>query len=182
MNPVSLNTERLVLDQPRLDDIDLITHYCQDQAFAGPSMTTPWPYERQHAVGFVEQYVPSSWEVDGEYTWALRLDGTLIGMVGYRTTAHDIGYWLGAEYRGNRYMPEAVAAVVDWLFGTGVEEVVWETVVGNRASLSVARSCGFTYTGERRSWFAARDDGHPQAWQGLLRSTDSRRPKPGWPI
>jgi RimJ/RimL family protein N-acetyltransferase len=170
-----------VLDQPTLGDVDLITHYCQDQAFAGLSMTTPWPYEREHAVGFVSQFVPNSWSVDGEYTWALRRDGTLIGMVGYRTTGRDIGYWLGAEYRGNGYMPEAVAAVLDWLFGIGLDEIVWETVVGNRASVSVARATGFTFTGEHRSLFTARDGSHPRAWQGVLRSSDSREPKPGWP-
>ena len=181
MKPVRLSTTRLVLDQPTLADVDLITEYCNDEAFAGESMSTPWPYERRHAVDFVTSRVPKWWETDGEYTWALRLNGTIVGVVGYRTRAHDIGFWMGAAYRGNGYMPEAVSAVLDWLFGNGVEEVVWETVIGNSASMSVARSSGFSYTGIDEGLFTARDGGHPLTWQAVLKSSDSRDPKPGWP-
>jgi hypothetical protein len=70
MKPVTFHTARLVLDQPTLNDVDLITEYCNEDAFSGQSMTTPWPYERKHAVGFVTELVPRWWDADAEYTWA----------------------------------------------------------------------------------------------------------------
>jgi RimJ/RimL family protein N-acetyltransferase len=182
MKPVTFHTARLVLDRPTLNDVDLITEYCNDDAFSGQSMTTPWPYERKHAVGFVNELVPRWWDADAEYTWALRLDGVIIGVIGYRTAGRDIGYWMGAPYRRKGYMREAVNAVLDWIFAGGADEVVWETTVGNVSSVAVARSTGFTFTGTRDSLFTARDGTHPRAWQGVLAATDTREPKPDWPI
>lgn len=78
-------------------------------------------------------------------------------------------------------MPEAVGAMLDWIFAGGVGEVLWETTVGNTSSLSVARSSGFTFTGTRDAMFTARDGTHPAAWHAALAATDTRAPKPGWP-
>lgn len=181
MKPVTLHSARLVLDQPTLDDVELITEYCNDEAFGGQSMTTPWPYERRHAVDFVSRRVPGWWAADSEYTWAIRQEGIIIGMIGYRTGNHDIGYWLGAEYRGRGLVPEAVNRVLDWVFASGVREVFWETTVGNTSSMAVARKTGFTFRGTQTAVFTARDGSHPPTWQGAIAASDSRDPKPGWP-
>ena len=181
MMPVALRTDRLVLDQPALSDVDLITEYCNDAAFAGISMTTPWPYERRNAVDFVSRLVPGWWAAGSELTWTLRLDGVLVGVIGYRTKGRDIGFWMGAPFRGRGLMPEAVGAVVDWVFAGDTDEVVWETTVGNVASAAVARKSGFRFTGTTPSAFTARDGSHPPAWQGVLSASDDREPKPGWP-
>ena len=103
MMPVTLRTERLVLDQPTPDDIDLIAQYCSDPVFER-LMTTPWPYERKHAAHFVEKYVPLGWEDETEFTWAIRSDSDFLGMIGYRAQLRMIGYWLGAPHRGS-YSP-----------------------------------------------------------------------------
>jgi hypothetical protein len=55
-------------------------------------------------------------------------------------------------------------------------------VLGNEASVSVARKVGFSYTGEGPANVPARDGSRPPAWHGVIRSTDSRTPKPGWPV
>ncbi|HEX4443503.1 MAG TPA: GNAT family N-acetyltransferase [Galbitalea sp.] len=180
MRPVALRTARLLLDAPTSADVDLITEYCNDDAFRGPSMVTPWPYERQDAVDFVTLSA-EGWAAESEFTWGIRLDGALVGMVGYRTGARDIGFWLGAGYRGRGLVPEAVGGVLDWVFERDVPDVSWETTVGNLPSMAVARKAGFTYTGINIGHFTARDGTHPPTWQGILRATDSRAPKPGWP-
>jgi RimJ/RimL family protein N-acetyltransferase len=102
-------------------------------------------------------------------------------MVGFRTAARDIGYWVGLPHRGQGYMPEAVAAVLDWVFQLDDGDVLWECVPGNAASAAVARKAGFRYTGEGPSLYSNRDRGHFEAWQGVLSKSDSREPKPGWP-
>jgi RimJ/RimL family protein N-acetyltransferase len=180
MKPVTLRTERLVLDQPTPADIDLVAEYCQDPLFER-YMLTPWPYERHHAEDFITTRVPEWWANDEEFTWAVRHDDTFVGMVGFRAAARDIGYWMGAPHRGNGFMPEAVGAVLDWAFARDDGDVTWECVPGNLASATVARKSGFRYAGEGTSLYANRDRGHLVAWQGTISKSESREPKPGWP-
>jgi RimJ/RimL family protein N-acetyltransferase len=179
VKPVALETARLVLDQPTLDDIDTIVEYCQDPVFEA-MLTIPWPYTRENAVEFVTEFVPRGWGLDVEYAWALRRDGRLLGVASFRTRG-DIGFWLGAEHRGNGYMTEAVGGILDWVFATGVPAVSWQCLRGNEASASVARRAGFMFTGERDSSHVHRDGKPKPAWHGRLEAGDSRAIKPGWP-
>jgi len=180
MIPVILRTQRLVLDQPTAVDRHLVAEYCRDPLFEG-FMTTPWPYELTHATAFVNDMVPMGWRTDTEYTWAIRVDGELGGMISFREELRMIGYWLGAPHRGHGYMTEAASAVVDWVFSIGRPTVLWECVAGNLASASVARKVGFRYTGTRPAAVIARDGSETLAWHGELGAGDDRSPRPGWP-
>jgi RimJ/RimL family protein N-acetyltransferase len=180
MKPVTLQSARLLLDQPTAADIDLVTEYCQDPVFED-YMVTPWPYVRADAEVFICTLVPEWWESESEYTWALRLDGLLIGVVGYRTRGKDIGFWLGAPHRGRGYMREAVMVILDWIFERTDDDVLWECIPGNVASAAVARKSGFRFRGEGAAVFANRDGNHPTAWKATIAKTDSRDPKAGWP-
>ncbi len=180
MKPVTLTTERLVLDQPTTADRGLIVEYCRDRVFEH-FMVTPWPYEPEHADFFLDQVVRPGWETDTEYTWALRRDGEFLGVVGYRFQAGDVGYWLGAPHRGNGYMTEAVRAVCDWLFARGVESIAWECIVGNVSSASAVRKAGFRFLGEAPSVVQDRNGNYPPAWHAELRAGDPAAPRPGWP-
>ena len=181
MIPVALSTRRLVLDQPGAADVDLVARYCTDPLFER-YLTTPWPYTREDAVGFIESYIPAGWESDSEYTWALRVDEAFAGVIAVRAARSDVGFWLGAPFRGHSYMAEALDAVSTFWFGLGRDELRWECLVGNLASAATARSAGFRYTGEAPADVVARDGSRPPAWHGILRSSDSRDPKPGWPL
>lgn len=163
------------------DDVDAIARACQDPVFEG-FMTLPWPYQRRDAEFFVNEYVPRGWETGTEVTWSLRVDGEFLGVVGLRENEGMIGFWLGAEHRGHGHMPRAVTAVADWAFESGwLGSIRWEAVVGNRASLAVARKAGFRYLGVEQAHDVARDGSHPDAWQAVLHAADDRAPKPGWP-
>ena len=200
---IELRTERLVLSVPTARDIPAITTYCQDPLFEH-LMTTPWPYTEGDAAYFVQNIVPTVWRSGVEFTWALRLAGPggpgssardgaadaadlpLIGMIGYRVPTGDLGFWLGADHRGNGYMPEAVAAVAEWVFARGAASIGWECVVGNVASAAVARKSGFRFTGTRPSSLEFRDGSHPPAWHGVLgapalRADLSPAPELPWP-
>jgi RimJ/RimL family protein N-acetyltransferase len=183
MRPVDLATARLVLDQPGEGDVDDIARYCREPLFE-QYLTTPWPYERRHAEGFVREYVPAGWDTDRECTWALRR-GTgepLLGVIGWRAERSDIGFWLGAPHRGQGFMSEALGAVADWLFARDVPVIRWEAYLGNVASAATARAAGFRYTGEAPADVVARDGSRPAAWHGELASIAPRRRQPGWPI
>ncbi|GAB3397579.1 GNAT family N-acetyltransferase [Schumannella luteola] len=187
MQPVVLTTERLVLEVPTLDDVDRIVEYCRDPLFER-WLTTPWPYEWHHATGWVKGLVPG-WHEDRELTWALRTEsgGELLGVVGVTLGTPDrpagmIGFWLGGPHRGFGYMPEAARAAIDWVFAQGLlDEILWEAVVPNRASLIVARKLGFTYTGTRQADIVGRDGDRPSSWHAVLGRDDDRGVKAGWP-
>jgi RimJ/RimL family protein N-acetyltransferase len=178
---VTLRTERLVLDLPTIDDVDLTTEYCQDPLFE-KYLTTPWPYTRDDALGFFLDIVPGAWRRGTEFTWAIRRDGEFLGLIGYRPVGRDVGFWLGGPHRGHGYMTEATTAVLDWVFAEGHPTVLWECITGNAASVSVARKAGFTFTGEGPANVLSRDGSRPLSWHAVLAAGDSRDPKPGWPV
>jgi RimJ/RimL family protein N-acetyltransferase len=177
---VVLRTPRLLLDQPTLDDVDVVTGYCQDPIFER-FMLTPWPYERAHAETFLGTVIPNGWADDFEYTWALRLGGELLGLVGFRTRVNDIGYWIGGPHRGHGYMAEAVGAVADFAFERSSRPLLWECIPGNVASATVAKKAGFSYLGEGPSLYPDRGGAQAVAWRASLGPDESREPKPGWP-
>ncbi|MEP6481350.1 MAG: GNAT family N-acetyltransferase [Rhodoglobus sp.] len=180
MKPVNITTPRLVLDQPGLADVDQIAQYCRDPLFE-TYLTTPWPYRLADAQFFVGNKVPEGWRTGSEYIWALRAKGQFLGMIGYVANLSTIGFWIGQPHRGNGYMTEALAAVADWVFAAGNASLAWECVIGNMASVSVARKAGFTFRGEGPGKMPDRDGLPVMCWHAELLSTDSRDPKPGWP-
>ena len=173
----------LVLDQPTIEDVDAITLYCQDPIVEG-FLAIPWPYARSDAEFFLNEFVPAGWDSGDEVTWALRLSGEFLGVIGLRASTGMIGFWLGAPHRGHGYMPRAVSAVSDWTFETGfagLSAIQWEAVIGNFPSLSVACKTGFRFAGIGPRVVVDRDGSRGTAWQAVLRATDDRTPKPAWP-
>ena len=106
-----------------------------------------------------------------------------MGVISLRAEHHDVGFWLGAPFRGRGYMSEALTAVCSYALDTlGHDLVRWECYLGNTASAATARAAGFTYAGEAPAYVPARDGSVPMAWHGILSSSDSRERKPGWPL
>jgi RimJ/RimL family protein N-acetyltransferase len=186
MQPFTLTTERLLLSAPAMTDIATIRDHCQDPVLSRyiPAITQPYTTEKaREFVAFTEH----GWQSGEELTWGIRADSQLVGVISLRrVSADDIGFWLGARHRGHGFMPEAVGAVLDWAFDERnplrVDSVGWECLVGNLASASVARKCGFRFEGEGPG---RRPDGageHPLSWRGRITAGDSREPKPGWPM
>lgn len=184
MRPFTLDTTRFELSPLTAADIDAVYHYCQDPLFE-KFLTIPWPYTQADADFFVTVFAPQGWTTRTELLWGIREHGALLGVVSLRLKQgrYDIGYWLGAEHRGREIMPEAVSAVIDWAFSSEfvADEIGWECVVGNHGSVAVARKVGYTYTGEAPATIPARDGTHPASWHAVLRRSDTREPKPGWP-
>ncbi|GAA3030323.1 GNAT family N-acetyltransferase [Microbacterium dextranolyticum] len=185
MEPVTLRTERLELSAPHEGDVDAVFAACQDadiQRFT----TVPSPYERSHAEGFVTK--TAQWWAEGtETTWAMRHEGTLVGMIGLHRLgagAGEIGYWMAPAARGRGLASEAARAVVDWGFhpdGLGLARIEWRAVTSNPASARIAHSLGFRYEGMVRAALVngagVRSDGYIA---GLL-ADDDRTPQI-WPI
>jgi ribosomal-protein-alanine N-acetyltransferase len=84
--------------------------------------------------------------------WLVRLDGTVIGELGWKggpgpDGTAEIGYGLSPAYRGRGYGTEAVTGFVDWASRQpAVRRLVAETRADNMASRRVLEHAGFAIT------------------------------------
>jgi RimJ/RimL family protein N-acetyltransferase len=142
-----LETERLVLRAPRLEDAKAIAHLANDRRIAENTTRIPHPYHVADATSFIAAVNQG----DGELAWLITLDDEPIGACGLAQLdgpAPDLGYWLGAPYWGNGYATEAARAAIDHAFTElGYEAVQAGARVTNPASRRVLEKCGFQWTG-----------------------------------
>jgi len=141
-----LETERLTLRVPRLEDAKAIAQLANDRRIA-ENTRIPYPYRRADAEAFITQANTR----DGDLTLLITLDGALIGACGLAWLdgpAPDLGYWVGAPYWGNGYATEGARALIDHAFTTlGCEALQAGARVTNPASRRVLEKCGFQWTG-----------------------------------
>ena len=96
--------------------------------------------------------------MDEKKTFALEYQGKVIGSLGVEAydeqtypeldavEAREIGYVLSRDYWGHGLVPEAVQAVIAYLFDTvGLDVIVVGHFARNGRSRRVIEKCGFTY-------------------------------------
>ncbi|WP_235940840.1 GNAT family N-acetyltransferase [Paramicrobacterium fandaimingii] len=178
-----ISTSRLLLRCPTLDDVDAITAACQDPEIQR-RVPVPVPYRHEHAVAYVTSFCEDGWRTGERLTWALEADGAFAGVVGLDAIEHgssNLGFWMAPDQRGHGYLSEAVAAVLDYAFGTlNLERVEWRCYAGNHGSARVAQRTGFRFEGIRRSASLGRV-GREDDWVGSILATDDRVPQP-WAV
>jgi len=143
-----LETKRLVLRAPRLEDAKCVAMLANDRRIAENTRRIPHPYSRADA----EDFISSVNVANGETAFLITLaDGTIIGACGVAMTdgpAPEIGYWLGAPYWGQGLATEAARAVIDYAFADlGHEALQCSARVTNPASRRILEKCGFQWTG-----------------------------------
>jgi RimJ/RimL family protein N-acetyltransferase len=143
-----LETERLVLRAPRLEDVKAMAALANDRRIAENTRRLPHPY----TVADAEQFVHWVNSGVGEMALVITLpDDTLIGAVGLgmlEGPVPEIGYWLGAAYWGRGYATESVRAVIDYAFTELDHEALQAGArVTNPASRRILEKCGFQWTG-----------------------------------
>jgi len=143
-----LRTQRLVLRQPRADDLAAIVEACQDPDIPRFIPFVPTPYGDDNGRAFLDS-VDRAWRESDERTFAICEDDVLIGAVTVRLReGGTVGYWLRASARGQGLMTEAVCAVVQWTRDEcGIERLSLWTHPDNHASQAVAERAGFVRVG-----------------------------------
>ena len=142
-----LETKRLALRAPRLEDAKTVAMLANDRRIAENTARIPHPYKKADAEGFIA----SANKGEGESVFLITLrDKTVIGACGVvlHGDAPELGYWLGVNYWGQGYATEALHAVIDYAF-TDLEHAVLNAGarVTNPASRRVLEKCGFQWTG-----------------------------------
>jgi RimJ/RimL family protein N-acetyltransferase len=148
-----LETERLVLRAPRLEDLEQIAMLANERRIAENTARIPHPYTLKDA----EAFLAAANRSDAETTFAITLaDGTLIGACGLELregpgaagTTPELGIWLGVPYWGRGFATEAVRALIDHAFeDLELEALQAGARVTNPASRRVLEKCGFQWTG-----------------------------------
>jgi ribosomal-protein-alanine N-acetyltransferase len=115
-NSRSLTTERLLLRPSRDDDVDDALAYRDDHEFARFLPHVPQPFTRRDAEAFVATNMSEPW--DRSPTFAVVLDGTLIGTVNFEVDAAArtamLGYAIGRAWWGRGLATEAARAAMAW--------------------------------------------------------------------
>jgi len=141
-----LETKRLALRAPRLEDAKSVAALANDRRIAENTARIPHPYRMTDAEGFISGANKAG---DAVFLITLR-DGTIVGGCGIvsEDETPELGYWLGVPYWGNGYATEALHAVVDYAFtDLGHEALQAGARVTNPASRRVLEKCGFQWTG-----------------------------------
>ena len=149
--PERIETERLILRKPRMDDSVAI--------FAGWTRDTEvtryltWrPHERLEQT---EEFVRGcllAWDGQVRFPYSItpREDDSPIGIIDPRVEGHKvgIGYGMVRSHQGHGYMTEATRAIIDWAFQQpGIYRVYATTDVENVASQRVLEKAGMQREG-----------------------------------
>jgi RimJ/RimL family protein N-acetyltransferase len=142
-----LETKRLALRAPRLEDAKTVAALANDRRIAENTARIPYPYKMSDAEGFIT----GANKAGGEAVFLITLrDETVVGACGLilQDATPELGFWLGLPYWGQGYATEALHAVIDYAFADLAHEALQAGArVTNPASRRVLEKCGFQWTG-----------------------------------
>jgi RimJ/RimL family protein N-acetyltransferase len=143
-----LETERLTLRRPRLEDAGVLATLANDRRIAENTLRLPHPY----ALADAQAFITTANAGDDETVFLITArSGAILGACGIAALdgeTPEIGYWLGVPFWGNGYATEAARALIDHAFGDlGYEVLQGGARVSNPASRRVLEKCGFQWTG-----------------------------------
>lgn len=151
ISAVTLKTDRLLLRPWREEDLEDFYEYARVDGVGQMAGWTPHK-NLEESRKILDHFIV------GKHIFALESQGKVIGSLGIEEydekhypelsslSGREIGYVLSKEYWGRGLMPEAVKAVIEYLFDTVKLDFI---LVGhfdwNRQSARVIEKCGFRY-------------------------------------
>lgn len=148
---VVLHTDRLTLRPWTLDDLADFYEYA---SVDGVGQMAGWqPHKNtEESLVILQRFI------EGKKTFAIEFNGKVIGSLGiekyneeelpeyHDKRGREIGYVLSKDYWGRALMPEAVNAVVKYLFEVlKLDFIVCGHFVENAQSMRVQEKCGFKH-------------------------------------
>jgi ribosomal-protein-alanine N-acetyltransferase len=154
--PKTLQTERLLLRRPHLEDATAIfERYAQD-----PDVTRYLVWEPHRSIQETYRFLMACnelWQAGKDFAYAvvLKEDSVLIGMFAIHpmNMKIEVGYVLARPYWNKGYMSEALRGVIDWAF-TQIDIFRIQAIcdVDNIASARVMEKAGMTREGLLRRY------------------------------
>lgn len=153
-----IQTERLLLRLPELQDAPQIALYAGDLDIAKMTTRIPHPYPQQ-AVEMWILTTRAAYRAGGNVAFSVLHDGEVIGGGGLFRRRPDrdweIGYWIGKPWWGKGFATELGRGLVDFAaqeFGAG--QIIAGHYDDNPASGRVLEKLGFAYTGDAHTEFS----------------------------
>ncbi len=147
----SIETARVVMAPPTLDDADEIALIAADRSLGLMTAAVPKPFTLDDARAFVLSAARRRRPESMTFSIRMRSSGALVGGIGWSAGeggALELGYWLGAAHRGRGIATEAARAVLEAAFDwTGASSATARCRVVNPASRGVLERCGFQWEG-----------------------------------
>jgi [ribosomal protein S5]-alanine N-acetyltransferase len=154
--PASLETARLLLRMPTLEDAETIFQkYTRD-----PEVTRYLTWKPHTNVHMTEDFLrrcAGRWQDQTAFPWVViqKKDADLVGMIELRIDGFraDLGYAIARPYWGHGYATEMTQAVVQWAIAQAEIYRVWATCdVENAASARVLEKAGMQREGLLRRY------------------------------
>ena len=178
-----LETHRLILRRYRIEDAeDMFSNWASD-----PEVTKflTWP---THSTVEVTRMLVNNWisryDDGGYFNWAIewKETGSVIGNIAVvklneQTEAADMGYCMSRAFWGRGIMPEALRAVMDYLFDTvGMSRIAACHDVNNPKSGRVMEKAGMKTEGILRGAGKNNIGICDEVWHAALRSDRTSKP------
>ena len=135
-----LQTERLILNQPKWDDVPTIVSYAGNIKIVENTRSMPYPYHEEDAISWIHM-VNTGFKDKDQFIFALRLKSKneFIGGVGLsldvRNNRAELGYWIAVPFWNQGYATEAVSEILKFGFETlGLNKIVAVYLTTNSAS------------------------------------------------
>ena len=149
-NEIQIETERLLLRLPRIEDFD---RYAELQAHEEATRHIGG-VQPPHAAWRKFLQMPGAWAVQGFAMFSVveKASGQWVGQMGpwrpFGWPGNEIGYAFHPDAWGKGYAVEAAVAAVDWAFANlGWDEIIHCIAPDNLASQKVAKNLGSSLRG-----------------------------------
>ncbi|MDR0227734.1 MAG: GNAT family N-acetyltransferase [Flavobacteriaceae bacterium] len=123
MKTYTLQTERLILNQPHTDDISRLVEIMKNPIYNKNTTNIPFPYTKENGEFWVNLAIDSL-ASESAYIFAIRLkdNPTIIGGIGLgidkANNKAEMGYWLDEQYWNTGMVTEAAKALIQFGFDT----------------------------------------------------------------
>lgn len=158
MKTIELTTERLLLNQPNLQDIPRLLEIMKNPVYSQNMTNIPYPYTETSATFWVNLALEGL-EIGDKYIFAIRLKGssTIIGGVGLgidkANNKAEMGYWLDEQYWNKGYITEAAQALVHYGFETLLLKRIFAShFTHNEASGKIMQKIGMEQEGVLKAY------------------------------
>lgn len=158
MKTIELTTERLLLNQPNLQDIPRLLEIMKNPVYSQNTTNIPYPYTEASATFWVNLALEGL-EIGDKYIFAIRLksSSTIIGGVGLgidkANNKAEMGYWLDEQYWNKGYITEVAQALVHFGFETlHLKRIFASHFTHNEASGKIMQKIGMQQEGVLKAY------------------------------
>lgn len=150
----TLETERLRLRKPSVDDIPYIIKYASNPKIADTTLNIPHPYKEEDAVFWVNMANQGFEDGSGFIFSICRKDADeFMGGIGLKINQRfnraEMGFWVGEPFWNNGYTTEAANRLLKFGFEKiGLHKIIANHFLHNPASGKVMQKCGMVKEAE----------------------------------